>query len=171
MICSFRGEYEFLSNMYYATIILGGVTYSCAEAAFQAVKLEDKTKRKMFSGLSGTEAKKLGRQVQLRKNWNSIRVDVMRWIIHEKFKQHPELAEQLRNTAGHKIVEGNTWNDRFWGVCNGQGENWLGKILMEERTKLVDSVEHDIYAEISKNPEFKAYFNDMSDYINHSGGE
>ena len=33
-------------------------------------------------------------------------------------------------------IEGNTWNDTFWGVCNGQGQNWLGKILMLVRSEL-----------------------------------
>ena len=86
MINSFRGEYAFLSNMYDAPIKLGGVVYTCAEAAFQAVKLEDKSQRVQFAGLSGSAAKALGRRVQLRKDWNNIRVDVMRWIIHEKFR-------------------------------------------------------------------------------------
>lgn len=136
MINLFRGQFAFLSNMYNSPITLGGVTYTCAEAAFQAVKLEDKTQRSQFAGLSGSAAKALGRRVQLRKDWNNIRVDVMRWIIHEKFRQNPILANKLIKTAPNELVEGNTWNDKFWGVCNGQGQNWLGKILMEERQLL-----------------------------------
>lgn len=135
MINLFRGEYAFLSNMYECKIVLGDVSYSCAEAAFQAVKLSDKSQRKMFSGLSGSTAKALGRRVQLRPDWNNIRVDVMRWIISEKFKQNPALKQKLLQTGSEDLVEGNTWNDTFWGVCNGKGHNWLGKILMEERSK------------------------------------
>ena len=136
MINSFRGEYAFLSNMYEAPIILGGVNYTCAEAAFQAVKLKDKPQRTQFQNISGPAAKALGRRVHLREDWNEIRVDVMRWIIHEKFKQNPSLLKKLLSTNNIELIEGNTWNDRFWGVCNGSGQNWLGKILMEERSKL-----------------------------------
>ena len=156
MIDSFRGEYAFLSNMYDAPIKLGGVVYTCAEAAFQAVKLEDKSQRVQFAGLSGGAAKTLGRRVHLRKNWNDIRVDVMRWIVHEKFKQNPTLKRKLMNTSGD-LIEGNTWNDKFWGVCNGQGQNWLGRILMAERDRLLEDEERE-------------YILGMTDYINHCGG-
>lgn len=135
-ISSFRGAYGFLSNMYPCTIRLGGVTYNSAEAAFQAVKLEDKSKRFMFSGLSGKEAKALGKQVPLRPDWNNIRLDVMAWIVHEKFKQNPELRKQLVATEG-ELREQNWWNDRFWGVdTQGYGFNHLGEILMKERTNI-----------------------------------
>lgn len=136
MINSFRGEYAFLSNMYESPITLGGVSYTCAEAAFQAVKLKDKTQRTQFQNISGPAAKALGRRVHLREDWDEIRLDVMRWIIHEKFRQNPLLATKLIQTGNIRLVEGNTWNDRFWGVCNGTGENWLGRILMAERIKI-----------------------------------
>lgn len=89
MINKFRNDYWFLSNMSESPITLGGVTYTCAEAAFQAAKLADKKARSMFGGISGSEAKKLGRRVQLRSDWEQIKVDVMRWVIHEKFRQNP----------------------------------------------------------------------------------
>jgi len=136
MINSFRGKYAFLSNMYKSPITLGGISYTCAEAAFQAVKLKDKLQRTQFQNISGPAAKALGRRVHLREDWNEIRIDVMRWIIHEKFKQNPSLLKKLLSTNNIELVEGNIWNDRFWGVCNGSGQNWLGKILMEERSKL-----------------------------------
>ena len=139
-INSFRGYYDFLSNMYPSPIKLGGVQYTCAEAAFQAVKLADKSKRSIFAGISGKEAKALGRRVELRPDWNEIRINVMRWIISEKFKQNKSLKLRLiRSTSNCEIIEGNTWNDTFWGVCNGRGQNWLGKILMEERAKVPDT--------------------------------
>jgi predicted NAD-dependent protein-ADP-ribosyltransferase YbiA (DUF1768 family) len=56
-------------------------------------------------------------------------------IVKAKFEQHPELAAKLKALTG-EIVEENTWNDRFWGVCNGFGSNHLGKILMRIREEL-----------------------------------
>ena len=107
----------------------------CAEAAFQAAKLEDSAQRVMFSRLSGAKAKYLGRKVPLRPNWESIKIQVMRDIIHEKFAQNPNLREKLLATRDNELIEGNNWNDTFWGICNGIGKNWLGRILEEERDK------------------------------------
>lgn len=129
----FRGEYGFLSNMYNSPITLGSVTYTCAEAAYQAAKLEDKKARKMFAGLTGPQAKALGRKIPLRSDWEQIKEAVMGWILQEKFRQNPELARKLRQTRGIELIEDNTWEDTFWGRCNGVGKNVLGELLMVER--------------------------------------
>jgi predicted NAD-dependent protein-ADP-ribosyltransferase YbiA (DUF1768 family) len=34
------------------------------------------------------------------------------------------------------LIEGNTWNDRYWGVCRGTGKNRLGQILMRIRSEI-----------------------------------
>ena len=133
---AFRGDYAFLSNMYESPIKLGGITYTCAEAAFQAAKLSDKNARAQFAGLTGPEAKKLGRQVTLRPDWEKIKLDVMRWVIHEKFAQNPQLAAKLKATGITELVENNGHNDTFWGRCDRKGQNWLGVILTEERMKI-----------------------------------
>ena len=43
---------------------------------------------------------------------------------------------QAFKTDDVELIEGNEWSDTFWGVCRGQGENWLGKILMKTRDNL-----------------------------------
>lgn len=136
MIGPFRGEYYFLSNMFPCRIVIGGIEYSCAEAAFQAMKLANAEDRKMFVGLNGYEAKKLGRRVQLRPDWNTYRLAAMNSVISNKFFQNGYLAKKLLETGDEKLVEVNTWNDTFWGVCNGKGQNWLGRLLMELREVL-----------------------------------
>ena len=35
--------------------------------------------------------------------------------------------------SNEELVEGNYWGDTFWGICNGEGTNWLGILLMAER--------------------------------------
>lgn len=134
----FRDEYWFLSNMYPAPITLTrkGVryTFNSVEAAFQACKCPDRMAE--FQTLDGFQAKKLGGQVQLRPNWEDVKVPLMKTIVGMKFKQHPELAQALLNTNGIELVEDNTWGDTYWGRCNGVGQNHLGKILMETRAQL-----------------------------------
>ena len=61
----------------------------------------------------------------------------MRGLVRQKFTNHSHLTEMLLLTAPHELEETNHWGDVFWGVCDGEGENWLGKILMEVRSELL----------------------------------
>ena len=61
--------------------------------------------------------------------------DYMRNFIHQKF-QDEALRRLLLATGNAELIESNYWNDTYWGVCNGIGQNWLGKILMEERERI-----------------------------------
>lgn len=132
-ITSFRGSNAYLSNMYDTPVELDGITYKNAEAAFQSLKLEDIDARKQFSELSGKQAKALGRKVNLRPDWDTYRLEAMEKVLRAKFEQNPDLFEKLKNTGNVPITETNTWNDTFWGVSNGKGENHLGKLLEKVR--------------------------------------
>lgn len=136
MINSFRNEYFFLSNFYEAPVIFDGIRYKNNEAAFQAQKCLDINERKKFSELDPSAAKKLGRRVKLRPDWEDVKVDLMRKIVFAKFTQNPDLTVDLLNTKDEELVEGNNWGDRIWGQVNGEGQNLLGKILMEVRSNL-----------------------------------
>lgn len=135
-IMVFRGEYEFLSNMYPCDININGTVYPCAETAFQAIKCALPEEAKKIAKLPGLEAKNLGRRIKMRADWNSYRLVAMNDIVTAKFMQHPDLMKKLKAISGD-IVENNTWGDKFWGVCNGVGENHLGKILMDLRDFLI----------------------------------
>lgn len=135
IIESFDGKYRFLSNFYNSDITFKNITYRNAEAAFHAQKVfgED---RKQFANLNPSEAKKLGRRVPLRKDWEEVKDGIMYEIVQAKFEQNPVLTKWLLNTGNAELIEGNTWNDRYWGVCAGIGKNKLGKILMKVRDNL-----------------------------------
>ena len=134
MISSFRDEYFFLSNFYPVELKLDGIVYPNAEAAFQAQKTLDVEERRKFSMLKNpVQAKRLGRKVKLRDDWEEVKLDIMTEIVSQKFLQHPHLIEMLLQTGDEELIEGNKWGDRFWGVCKGKGENHLGKILMKIR--------------------------------------
>ena len=134
MISSFRDEYFFLSNFYPVEIKLDGIVYPNAETAFQAQKTLDVEERRKFSMLKNpVQAKRLGRKVKLRDDWEEVKLDIMTEIVSQKFLQHPHLIEMLLQTGDKELVEGNKWGDRFWGVCKGKGDNHLGKILMKIR--------------------------------------
>lgn len=136
MINQFRGETRWLSNFHENPITYEGITYPTAEHAFQAAKVLDETTRKMFAALPKPgDAKRMGMTVRLRPNWDAIKIGIMEDINRLKF-QDPALKAQLLATGDQELVEGNNWNDQFWGVCEGVGCNHLGRILMKVRKEL-----------------------------------
>lgn len=136
MINSFSGKYYFLSNFYMADVEYGGLVYSNNEAAFQAAKTLNLSERKRFVSLAPNIAKRMGRGVDLRKDWEEVKYNVMLDVVRNKFLQNPDLADKLVATGREELVEGNTWGDRTWGKVNGVGKNWLGEILMKVREEL-----------------------------------
>jgi ribA/ribD-fused uncharacterized protein len=131
----FDGEYRFLSNFHPAPVF----GYPTAEHAYQAGKTLDPAEQlKIRDAPTATAAKRLGRTVTLRPEWNDekFRVNAMYTIVREKFFSHPELGQQLLATGDEELIEGNWWGDQFWGVSRGAGKNWLGKILMRVRDEL-----------------------------------
>ena len=131
----FREEYEFLSNFYPTKVTFDGITYCNSEAAYQAQKCRNAEERLQFIRLSSDEAKKLGQKVDVRPDWNEVKFGLMEQIVYEKFTQNPTLAQDLLDTGDKILKEGNYWKDLYWGVDlrTGEGENHLGKILMQLR--------------------------------------
>ena len=132
-IDSFRGEYFFLSNFYEAPVEYEELTYQNSEAAFQAQKCANPKERETFTTMNPSEAKKAGRTVTLRKDWEDVKIAVMTGVVKAKFEQNPDLAELLLATKDAYLEEGNNWGDRVWGTVNGEGANNLGLILMNTR--------------------------------------
>lgn len=132
-IDSFVGNYRFLSNFYQCSVEYDGITYDNSEAAFQAQKCKDPDDRERFVGLNPSQAKRLGRKIQLRDDWELVKDSIMYEVVLAKFKQHYDLRTKLLNTGFATLVEGNDWGDRYWGKVNNVGENRLGEILMRVR--------------------------------------
>ncbi len=136
-IDAFKHEYRFLSNFHPAAVVYEGVEYPSSEHAYQAAKTLDPIARQRVLALrSPFEAKKAGRQVALRPDWEAVKSAVMLEVVRDKFTRNEDLGRLLVATGGVELVEGNTWGDTVWGVCNGRGENRLGKILMFVREEL-----------------------------------
>ncbi len=139
VIDRFDREQRFLSNFVPAAIVYGRIEYPTVEHAFQAAKTDDRAlKLTVAAAPSPGAAKRIGRKVPLRADWEEVKTDIMRTLVRLKFSTHQELRERLLETGEAELIEGNTWNDTFWGVCKGKGQNWLGKILMEVREELAE---------------------------------
>lgn len=130
----FRNEYWFLSNFYPCKIEINGLTFQCAESAFQACKSLNPRDWEKLTKMNGAEAKKFGRKISLRPDWNERKLRCMYAIVNAKFNQNNDLLKKLCD-VNEPIVEENDWNDTYWGVCKNRGENHLGKIISKVRAK------------------------------------
>ena len=122
-----------------APVVYEGLEYPSSEHAFQAAKSLSGAVRKVISKLSTPgKAKRAGRKVTLRPDWNIVKVQIMEEIVRDKFTRNEELGKALLETEDQELVEGNTWGDIFWGVALATdiGQNNLGKILMRVRDEI-----------------------------------
>src|SRR3990167_7387333 len=138
----FRGTLALLSNFYGATISVNGGRYATLEHAYQASKCcIPRDAAQIRDAPTPYTAKRLGRTVHLRADWERRKIPLMRQLLRAKFAQHPALAQQLLQTGNLELVERNGWHDTYWGTCycpihQGTGKNVLGQLLMELRAAL-----------------------------------
>ena len=135
---SFRNDRSFLSNYYQSPIVIepGHVVYDTAEHLYQTCKTDDPHYQEWIRvATKPGEAKRRGRRVPIRSDWEKIKLDVMRDVLRLKFDQHPGLKQKLLDTGDEPLLEINAWRrTQFWSIdTSGVGENWLGKLLMELR--------------------------------------
>ena len=147
-ISNFDKEYRFLSNFYPCAVEFEGMVFPSSEAAFQAAKTTDMSIREDFTVMDPSEAKRTGRHITLRSDWEEVKYKVMLKIVRAKFQGNRDLAQKLLATGDEYLEEGNTWHDNIWGVCHCprcnyarqegrvEGLNQLGKILMQVRNEL-----------------------------------
>jgi ribA/ribD-fused uncharacterized protein len=136
-IAAFNGEFRWLSNFWPVSITCAdGITYPSSEHAYMASKTLDMNIRREVATLkTAGDAKRFGRKIKLRADWEEVKRNEMLLVLRLKF-QDPLLRIKLINTGDARLIEGNTWGDTYWGVCNGQGQNVLGQLLMLVRSEL-----------------------------------
>jgi len=136
----FKGQYDFLSNFYEHEFEYDGHIFKTAEHAYQAQKtIDDIDFEKVKNAKTPGDAKRLGNKLYMRWDWDDVKLDIMFQIVYAKFSSDQVLKNKLLATYPSELMEGNTWNDTFWGVCNGVGENHFGKILMWVRKILINN--------------------------------
>lgn len=135
----FTGEYRFLSNFFYPTAMveMDGLMYPSVEHAYQAAKTLNEALRLRFTNGTAAEAKKMGRTLPKRPEFEALKVEIMYSLLVKKF-EGTDLEARLLATGDAELVEGNSWGDTFWGVCNGVGQNMLGRLLMQVRGRILN---------------------------------
>jgi ribA/ribD-fused uncharacterized protein len=150
-LVEFKGNKRFLSNMYRCDIVFDNnfgfshfepdfKLYKSSEHLYQALKSQNLEYQEIIRNLNNPKDTKkmadklIGSKYKLRKNWDVLKIDVMKIALNLKFSQNPHLFEKLQQICGH-IEEKNSWEDRFWGTYKGEGLNKLGILLMQIRDK------------------------------------
>lgn len=136
-IRGFNGSYRFLSNFWPCVVHMDGKAYPSLEHAYQAAKTLDEGKRVWIRAAPTPGiAKRRGRQVTMREDWDRIKKRIMFKLVKDKFTRDEPLGTKLLETGNALLVEDNTWGDTYWGKCSGEGKNHLGKILIRARREL-----------------------------------
>lgn len=140
-INGFRGEYRFLSNFWPCYLVYDNLVYPTAEHAYQAAKVANPDIKTMIRDCpTPAEAKDYFETHNMKPDhdWTvDKKLLVMEELLMIKFEgKDPLLTRALLATGDAELIEGNTWNDTFWGVCDNTGENNLGRLLMKVRQEL-----------------------------------
>lgn len=127
---------SFLSNFYNKSFLYKGKEWPTSEHAYQAMKSnEEAVQEWVRKSPTAAVAKRRGREIAIRRDWDYVKIDVMDDILHYKFND-AELMYKLQQTYPYELVEYTWWGDTFFGVNeNFEGLNHLGKILTNIRNE------------------------------------
>lgn len=134
---NYKGKFinNWFSNFVPSPMEIDGRTWNDVESYFASQKtLDFNEQEKIRLAPNAGVAKRLGRKVKLRSDWDNIKEDVMEKALRIKFKKGTSFYNKLKATGNSLIVEWNNWNDQYWGMTlDKKGKNRLGEILMKIR--------------------------------------
>ena len=175
-----RTEYAELSNFTETKLHKDNFTFGSVEAMFQSYKPKDTSMRQMFQFVTASNAKRMGKSVELREDWEYVKYECMLTSLQTRYEQDEEFRNLLISTNDRYICEDTTsWHDNTWGCCSCNrctskvSCNLLGIALMEIRARnnpdlstIIFTIDGEMYAitvEELKDPENKY---GLVDYIN-----
>lgn len=71
-----------------------------------------------------------------RSDRNDVKIEIMRDCLIQKYS-NTLLQQRLQETSWYDLIEWNTWWDTFWWVSWWEGENYLWRMLMTIREKIL----------------------------------
>src|SRR5256714_6438232 len=96
---AFEGEDRFLSNFWPAEVVFERIVYPSVEHAYQSAKTLDRAERKRIAAIADPgEAKRAGRALTYRPDWEAVKFDVMEQCVRYKFTHHADLRAKLLAT-------------------------------------------------------------------------
>ena len=135
----YEPEYFVFCNYSAYAIEWNGKLYMTSEHAYHSEKFEDeKIKEQIRSARSAHDAHIFAEvnKDKRRKDWDKVKLGIMKEILRAKVEQHPYVREKLMQSEDGELIE-NSPTDSYWGWGpNKDGENHLGRLWMEIRQEL-----------------------------------
>lgn len=142
-------EFGGLSNMApgFPVVVLGH-RIRTVEALYQACRFPHlpEVQRMIFSEVSPMTAKMRSKPFrhETRADWEDVRIKVMRWCLRVKLIYNWHRFSALLLSTGDKPIVEDSRKDTYWGATRLDletlnGQNMLGRLLMELRQKLRDN--------------------------------
>ena len=134
--------YPEFSNFDTVELVFDNRKFKNSEAAFQYGKYRPGEETDALCTVSGAVAKRLGRQIHMRLDWDDVKYEHMKNVLFAKFTQSEKHKQLLLSTGNQWLVELTYWHDNTWGICNCArcikklSENMLGLALMEVRAAI-----------------------------------
>ncbi len=135
--------YGWLSNFERTPFEVDGILYPTNEHYYQSEKANNHIMNLYIRNApSATVAMVLGRQLEhnkylqkhMIKDWDSKKKDVMLKGLRYKF--HDPILKKLLLSTGDTLLHEDNPEDFYWGIADGTGESWLGKLLMQVREEV-----------------------------------
>lgn len=136
----YEQDFYVLSNFSAFAVVFNGQMFPTSEAAYHWQKFTNapEVQRLLFETRSAHDAFKVAEanKAKRRKDWDAVKVPIMKDILRAKAAQHEYVRRKLLATGDRILVE-NSWRDGFWGWgADNCGHNMLGKLWMEVRAEL-----------------------------------
>ena len=138
----YEHEYYIFSSFSSFAIEWEGAQWMTSEHAYHGEKFTDRKVKEMIRETRSADAAlRLSHEFkdEYRKDWEEVKLEVMKKILHAKVAQHPYVKKKLLDSGERTLIE-DSWRDDFWGWGpNKDGKNHLGKLWMEVRDEVRDA--------------------------------
>ena len=144
--CNSDGPWGILGNFGKTPLVVGGVSFDCAEKLFQVMKFSATESRRLVYSVSGLHIKMTAKRRDLsptiRDDWGMIIVDALKFCLMQKYEQSAAFRLELERSRGLSIVEvqsnprkpADTYSTKLsTDGTTWSGPNLMGRLLMELR--------------------------------------
>ena len=135
------------SNFYPSPFTLDGETWSCVEQYYQCAKFargtEPYNRIRVQAHPGGMKGLAAHYASEMRKDWNEVRVCVMKRALHAKFAQNAKLLSLYAQVC-HMALIHEAKRDMCWGMTKARnGENRLGVLIKTVCDTLLEEKQYE----------------------------
>jgi ribA/ribD-fused uncharacterized protein len=136
----YEHDFYIFSNFSSFAIEYDGKLWPTSEHAYQAARFADPEIKEIIHGMRSAHevfTYAMNNRANSIAEWDDIKFDVMKKILHAKVSQHPYVKKKLLDSGNRELIE-DSWRDPVWGWGpDKDGQNMLGKLWMEVRGEVL----------------------------------